>query len=153
MACDASQPLDKHTTWASVLAARLLCLASRSPYLSVAGNTRWFGVSHDSAKWAIYVGRSSTHRCRSREVVIAERYVAAMVEYGDLVTGAEHRKAKIALLLKRRGGTCALCGDPLPDDFSLIEIDHIEPQARVGSKALKNCQLVHVECNRKKSSR
>ena len=70
-----------------------------------------------------------------------------------LATGAAHRAHKIALLRRRRGDACAICGKPLPADNTLIEIDHIEPKARVGAKALSNCQLTQAACNRSKSSR
>ena len=70
-----------------------------------------------------------------------------------LATGAAHRAYKIALLRRRRGDACAICGRPLPTNNALIEIDHIEPQARVGATALSNCQLTHAACNRLKSSR
>ena len=70
-----------------------------------------------------------------------------------LATGAAHRAYKIALLRHRRGDACAICGEILPTDNTLIEIDHIEPKARVGAKALSNCQLTHAACNRSKSSR
>lgn len=44
-------------------------------------------------------------------------------------------------------GMCAICGNPLEDNF---EIDHIKPKCIGGVTAYFNLQAVHISCNRRK---
>src|ERR1700746_784220 len=49
-----------------------------------------------------------------------------------------------------QGGLCALCGDPLGEDY---QIDHIESYAKGGRTVSRNLQATHPFCNRSKGSK
>lgn len=67
-------------------------------------------------------------------------------------------KMPVAVLAKRDGTACGICGDPVdlslrkPDLFS-PSVDHIIPRARGGSNEPENLQLAHLWCNHVKSDR
>ncbi|MDJ0602006.1 MAG: group II intron reverse transcriptase/maturase [Crocosphaera sp.] len=57
---------------------------------------------------------------------------------------------RVAKLLKKQKGKCALCGQHFtPDD--LIEIDHIIPKSKGGKDEYKNYQALHRHCHDVKS--
>ena len=60
---------------------------------------------------------------------------------------ANRRERELLYLL--HDGCCALCGEPLPDEF---HIDHIQQYARGGKTALWNLQPVCIPCHLSKSS-
>lgn len=51
----------------------------------------------------------------------------------------------------RQGGRCAMCGKPFPEEE--MEADHIKPWAEGGRTTEDNCQMLCMECNRKKSAK
>ena len=42
---------------------------------------------------------------------------------------------------------CGWCGDRLPDDTNLVEVDHIVSLARGGCNCPLNLQTLHADCN------
>lgn len=65
--------------------------------------------------------------------------------------GAMQRARACARLAKAQDGICPACGQPLPEDPTQVEIDHIIPRSRGGPSAAWNKRLVHLSCNRRKS--
>jgi hypothetical protein len=52
---------------------------------------------------------------------------------------------------ERQGGICAICGERF--DFEEMEGDHITPWHLGGKTTLDNCQMLCMECNRRKSGK
>ena len=75
-----------------------------------------------------------------------------------VLTGDEHYldlrafsdKVKLAVW-ERQHHKCALCGKEF--DFALMEGDHIVPWSKGGRTMEQNCQMLCMECNRRKGSR
>ena len=67
---------------------------------------------------------------------------------------AEKRAELHVRLLKRQGGVCFICEDPL--DLELhsgkLDVDHIDPLAVDGLDAENNFALTHSSCNRSKGA-
>jgi len=68
---------------------------------------------------------------------------------------SERRKAfsddfKRSLYAKQKG-LCAVCGEPLGNDFSQIHVDHIIPWVLVGDELPDNYQYLCSFCNESKS--
>jgi 5-methylcytosine-specific restriction endonuclease McrA len=51
-------------------------------------------------------------------------------------------------LFDRQGGRCAICGQPLGDDF---QIDHIIPWAEGGPTNTNNLQAICPKCHKTKT--
>jgi 5-methylcytosine-specific restriction endonuclease McrA len=54
-------------------------------------------------------------------------------------------------VMLRDEGRCGICGKPITEDT--IELDHIVPLAAGGRHELKNVQLAHRACNRRKGTK
>lgn len=52
-------------------------------------------------------------------------------------------------LINKNGAICAICGKEITD-MKDCTVDHIKPRALGGLTTIENCQLAHLECNRKK---
>jgi len=52
---------------------------------------------------------------------------------------------------EKQGHKCALCGKEF--DFEFMEGDHITPWRDGGRTVIENCQMLCVECNRRKDSK
>ena len=50
---------------------------------------------------------------------------------------------------ERQGGICAKCGNHF--EFSQMEADHITPWSKGGKTSAENCQMLCLDCNRRKS--
>ena len=64
--------------------------------------------------------------------------------------GREHRWNR-AMLVKRDGMVCALCGEPIAT-LSEVTIDHIVPLSRGGTDRLDNLRLAHEACNKRRGN-
>ena len=72
----------------------------------------------------------------------------------------ETRREWRAILMKRQGELCAICGHRFPTEEQSEAIrvqfaptfDHIVAYAAGGSSELANLRLVHNDCNRKRGS-
>ncbi len=76
---------------------------------------------------------------------------------GNLVYWAQRLRdhplttGRIAILLKRQGGTCASCG-LLFADRDIIEVDHIIPRSCGGPHDVDTMQALHRHCHDRKSA-
>jgi RNA-directed DNA polymerase len=76
---------------------------------------------------------------------------------GDWVYWATRRSRqlcipkRVATLLKRQGGTCAICGLYFRSD-DRPEVDHILPKSQGGRDTYSNLQLLHAHCHHKKTA-
>ena len=52
---------------------------------------------------------------------------------------------------ERQNGICVMCNEEF--NFSDMEADHITPWSEGGKSISENCQMLCVECNRRKSNR
>lgn len=48
---------------------------------------------------------------------------------------------------------CPLCDKMMPEDLSMIHVDHIYPKSLGGSDQIHNLQAVHAKCNIKKGNK
>ena len=64
-----------------------------------------------------------------------------------------HHPRVLAEIVKRQGGRCACCGEPLGTVPRLIEYDHILPLADGGVDEPENLQALAKACHRAKTSR
>ena len=55
-------------------------------------------------------------------------------------------------LFKEQNGKCAVCGENLGDNWSIIHVDHIIPWALVGDELKDNYQVLCETCNESKSA-
>lgn len=55
-------------------------------------------------------------------------------------------------LFKKQNGKCAVCGENLGDNWSIIHVDHIIPWALVGDELKDNYQVLCETCNESKSA-
>ncbi len=74
------------------------------------------------------------------------------------VVGAEraaHRESAMRQLVRKHGGRCALCDEPVsfkPGTPRYATIDHVRPLSRGGLDAPSNWQLACHECNQRKGN-
>ena len=54
-------------------------------------------------------------------------------------------------LYEQQKGLCAVCGEPLGNDYSKIHVDHIIPWVLVGDELKDNYQYLCSTCNESKS--
>lgn len=71
---------------------------------------------------------------------------------------AREREALVAVLRRRDGDACQLCGYLLDFDVAQShpdaeEVDHVVPFSRGGDCHVSNMQLAHRECNQSKGAR
>lgn len=59
------------------------------------------------------------------------------------------RKFIMRQLINKNGAVCGICGRAI-ENMKDCTIDHIKPIARGGLTTMENCQLAHLECNRRK---
>lgn len=52
---------------------------------------------------------------------------------------------------EKQKGVCVKCGDHF--DFSEMEGDHIKPWSEDGKTDADNCQMLCIDCNRRKSNK
>ena len=74
--------------------------------------------------------------------------------YRELINAAAMQRLLI-VKVKEQHGLCGICWEPLPDDLSLIDPDHIEPRGMGGANHDShpdNIQAAHRPCNRRKGS-
>ena len=86
---------------------------------------------------------SALAECDALRLHSLRRYVAKRLEFDERGTPAQRRKLK-DLMWKRQRGTCADCGEELPE--SETELDRIV--AHLGY-VKDNVRLVHHACHRK----
>ena len=67
--------------------------------------------------------------------------------------GSSKRRRQLPALICAQDGLCGICGNPLPADLTVIEVDHVIPVARGGLDTLDNLQAAHTACNRAKGAR
>lgn len=66
---------------------------------------------------------------------------------------ALHREAAMRQLVRKHGGLCALCQEPVsfkPTEPNYATIDHIQPLSKGGLDVITNWQLACRVCNQKK---
>ncbi len=56
-------------------------------------------------------------------------------------------------LYKKQAGKCAVCGEPLGQNWGVIHVDHIIPWVLVGDELDNNYQVLCHTCNQCKSSK
>lgn len=98
--------------------------------------------------------RFCSYRCQRR----AERF-RYMKRRAEAIRGKRRDKIGLKTLLKRDGGICRICGEPVdPNDFhragkwfvfgrNFPTIDHIIPLSKGGTHTFDNVQLAHMWCN------
>ncbi len=68
---------------------------------------------------------------------------------------AVHREAAMRQLVRKHGGLCALCTEPVsfkPGTERYATIDHIQPLSKGGLDVITNWQLACQACNQKKGN-
>jgi 5-methylcytosine-specific restriction endonuclease McrA len=61
-----------------------------------------------------------------------------------------HTVEEIQNLLNKQKGRCASCGTSFDGKY---EVDHIVPISKGGMNDIRNIQLLHVSCNRRKNAK
>lgn len=65
--------------------------------------------------------------------------------------GTQVGRVDYAAILERDGGTCYLCGLPIPDGD--LHFDHVIPLSRGGAHTMENIRATHKRCNLSKSDK
>ena len=98
------------------------------------------------------VKRNTAAKARYQSDEEYRRNVIAKVK----ARGRTPRKpGQIGALLVRDGMICAECGEFMvrPYDGQVVHVDHVTPRVAGGTDAPDNLQLLHAECNLRKSAR
>lgn len=67
--------------------------------------------------------------------------------------GGQGYRRNLPHLLEDYGGKCGICGQHLPENKSLIHVDHIIPVSKGGADDYENLQPAHAVCNLRKGNR
>jgi hypothetical protein len=57
------------------------------------------------------------------------------------------------LLAARQDGLCTWCEEPLPEDLTSVDVDHVIPHIAGGPTVEWNMDLLHSECNHLKAAK
>ncbi len=76
----------------------------------------------------------------------------AFAKHYHLLGGHGYRRALPELIVEQNG-ICNICKDPLPEDHSEIDVDHVQPASKGGSNDINNLAATCKTCNRKKKDK
>jgi len=114
------------------------------------GARNWvFGVPHR----AELLLHSAQHRKKHVKVVgAASPFDGNLVYWASRLGRHPELPPATALLLKRQGGRCALCGLYFYSLRDVMEVDHVTPAIIGGSDVDTNHQLLHGHCHDRKTA-
>ena len=69
------------------------------------------------------------------------------------IRGRIKRTKILDSLIEDQNNLCGICGEPMPDDYGLIHIDHILPVSKGGGNDRDNLQAAHAVCNIRKGNK
>ncbi len=96
-------------------------------------------------------GRVASALCRERHPEVRRAQGrASTAKHNARKKGATVENVDPAVVLKRDGGICGICREPITGEWHL---DHVVPLARGGEHSYKNTQAAHPFCNLSKGAR
>lgn len=135
--------------------------AGREKYLAIRKRYREAHPDRIKAAWAEWFAENGEARREMLRAVYdpAERRLQRNPEQSR--RDRERRRARMLDayvedtpfddVLLRDCGVCGICHEPIMENT--IEIDHVIPLAQNGEHSMKNVQLAHRSCNRRKAAR
>lgn len=126
--------IDKFSKWLSKMGVEILPVTSQYEALRFKG--RQVGVLYKSGKTSNNY-TSEAIKCFEQN----KKWNGKPVNVGR----KPHYKKEKAMLIKRDGSDCFLCGKPLEDDVTL---EHLIALSTGGKNSIGNMVLMHEDCNK-----
>ena len=124
----------------------------RLKYFKTVEGNNWTFATREDKNPLMLIQHSSTEIKRYVKVKgIASPYDGDWIYWSSRMGTHPEVSTKVAKLLKRQKGKCALCGNYFTDGDS-IEVDHLVPTSLGGRDTYDNWQLLHRHCHDKKTA-
>ena len=124
----------------------------RLKYFKTVEGNNWTFATREDKNPLMLIQHSSTEIKRYVKVKgIASPYDGDWIYWSSRMGTHPEVSTRVAKLLKKQKGKCALCGNYFTDGDS-IEVDHLVPTSLGGRNSYDNWQLLHRHCHDKKTA-